>query len=263
MKMLTEVTGEGRPVVLVPGGLTGSLSWKAHADRLSATRKVVRVQLLNVQLGFESLPLPPDYSVKMESRALARTIDGLGLEEPVDLVAWSFGAQVTLDYALDNPGRVRTLTLIEPPAFWVLRANGGIDNDAREVIATLENLQGDISEDQLEHFAQSVGLLKIGQSGQTLPQWSIWVRYRLSLRHSPATIAHNDDLARLRRFEAPVLLLKGTGSASFLHQIVDTLAQNFPHVQTLELPAGHAPHIVSMDRFLGELEAFQSNGPGE
>ncbi len=259
--MLAEVTGEGRPVILVPGGLTGSLSWKAHADRLSTTRKVVRVQLLNVQLGFESLPLPREYSVKMESRALARALDALDLEEPLDLVAWSFGAQVTLDFALDNPGRVRTLTLIEPPAFWILRANGGIDDDAREVIATLENLQGDISEAQLEDFAKSVGLLQIGQSGKTLPQWSLWVRYRLSLRHSPATIAHHDHPVRLQNFQPPVLLLKGTGSATFLHQIVDALAENFPNAETLELPAGHAPHIVSMDRFLQKLESFHAGGP--
>ncbi len=256
--MLTEVTGEGRPVILVPGGLTGCLSWKPHAERLSATRKVVRVQLLNVQLGLENKPLPPEYSVKMESRALAATIEGLNLEGPADLVAWSFGAQVTLDFALDNPHRVRTLTLIEPPAIWVLRVNGGIDGTTREVISTLESLQGDISETQLEDFAKKVGLLHPGQPGETLPNWSLWVRYRLSLRHSPATIAHNDDLARLRSFQPPVLLVKGTGSARFLHEIVETLAANFPRAEKVELPAGHGPHIISMDRFLQILESFHS-----
>lgn len=258
MRMLTEVTGEGRPVVLVPGGLTGCLSWKPHAERLSATRKVVRVQLLNVQMGLENRPLPPEYSVKMESQALAETIEGLNLEGPVDLVAWSFGAQVTLDFALDNPRLVRSLTLIEPPAIWVLRANGGIDSSTQEFITALETLQGDISETQLEEFAKTVGLLRPGQSGQTLPHWSLWVRYRLSLRHSPATIAHNDDLVRLRSFHPPVLLLKGTGSAGFLHQIVDTLAANFPRALSIELPAGHGPHIVSLDRFLQILESFHS-----
>ena len=37
MKMQAEVTGNGEPLVLVPGGLTGWLGWEAHAQRLSAT----------------------------------------------------------------------------------------------------------------------------------------------------------------------------------------------------------------------------------
>src|SRR5512142_2784780 len=113
MKMQVDVMGEGRPLVLVPGGLTGWLSWKPHAERLSATRKVARVQLLNVQFGLEGRPLPPDYSVKTESRALAASVEDLGFPKPIDFVAWSFGAEISLDYALDHPDHVRTLTLIE------------------------------------------------------------------------------------------------------------------------------------------------------
>jgi hypothetical protein len=39
-----DVKGEGEPLVLVPGGLTGWLSWIPHAERLAATRKTIRVQ---------------------------------------------------------------------------------------------------------------------------------------------------------------------------------------------------------------------------
>ncbi|MBI2979431.1 MAG: hypothetical protein HYY41_01145, partial [Chloroflexi bacterium] len=58
MKMPVKVTGKGVPLVLVPGGLTGWLSWEPHTERLSATRKVIQVQLLNVQYGFENRRLP-------------------------------------------------------------------------------------------------------------------------------------------------------------------------------------------------------------
>src|SRR3990170_1673622 len=112
MKMQPEVTGQGEPLVLVPGGLTGWLSWEPHAQRLSSSRKVVRVQLLNVQFGLENRPLPPDYSVRTESEALATTLDDLGLQSPVDFVAWSYGGLVALDYALGHANRIRSLTLI-------------------------------------------------------------------------------------------------------------------------------------------------------
>jgi len=35
LPMKFDITGAGEPVVLVPGGLTGWLSWKPHAEQLS------------------------------------------------------------------------------------------------------------------------------------------------------------------------------------------------------------------------------------
>lgn len=262
MQMQAKVTGKGPPLVLVPGGLTGWLSWEPHAERLSSARKVVRVQLLNVQFGLEDRPLPRGYSVKMESRALAATLAEVGLKMPVDLVAWSYGAEITLDYALDHPGMVRTLTLIEPPAFWMLRAQGTLDAEAEQNVAMLRGLHGAVSEDQLEQFMKTVGLAPPGASPRALPQWPVFVRHRQSLRNSPAAIAHEDDPARLRAFQSPVLLVKGTGSAKFLHQIIDALAAQLPKAQVAEMPAGHAPQIVSMDRFLERLALFQAGVRG-
>src|SRR5215831_14356419 len=112
MKMQYEVTGSGRPLVLVPGGLTGWASWEPFVELFSEKRTVIRVQLLGVQLGIENRSLPEEYSVKTESSLLAATLDSLEFTMPLDVVAWSFGAFTSLDFALDNPGRIRTLTLI-------------------------------------------------------------------------------------------------------------------------------------------------------
>src|SRR6266478_3312539 len=75
MKMQYEVTGNGRPIVLVPGGLTGWASWEPFVKMFSDKRTVIRVQLLGVQFGLEDRPLPEDYSVKTESHALAATLN--------------------------------------------------------------------------------------------------------------------------------------------------------------------------------------------
>lgn len=256
MRMQSDVVGEGTPIVLVPGGLTGWLSWELHAKILSAKRKVIRVQLLNVQYGLENQSLPPDYSVKTESHALAATLDTLGYTMPLDFVAWSYGALSTLDFALDHPSRIRTLTLIEPPALWVLRSQGSLDAETQRTIEFLETMRGDISEDQLASFLEFAGFLKPGQSARDLPQWGVWTSYRQSLRNSPAVINHHDELKRLHAFQPPTLLVKGTGSAQFLHRIIDGLAVAIPNCRVVEMPAGHAPQIVSMDRFLTEVERF-------
>jgi len=260
--MLTDVKGEGRPLVLVGGGLTGFLSWVPHQQRLQGARRVVRAQPLSVQFGLENRPLPPEYSVKMESRALAGALEGLGLTEPVDLVAWSYGAEITLDFALDHPDRVRTLTLIEPPAIWVLDAAGVTDPQARresdEMLALYQKMGDDVSEAQLATFVCQAGLCPPGKAPQELPAWPTWVKHRRSLRTRDAAWAHTDTAGRLRSFDRPVLLLKGTGSTHFLHRITDGLAATLPRAQVVELPGGHAPQIVAVDDFLARLAAFQA-----
>jgi pimeloyl-ACP methyl ester carboxylesterase len=259
-RMQTDVSGTGKPLVLIGGGLTGWASWEPHAARLSGTYRVVRLQLVSVQYGLEDRPLPDEYSVKAESRALAAALDALDLHDPLDLVAWSFGALVTLDFALDRPDRVRTLALIEPPALWVLPDHGRGDAEVREQERLFRGFTGEITEADLEAFVCGLALCPPGRAPRELPQWSTWMQHRRSLRNARAVFDHVDDPMRLRTFEYPVLLVTGTGTAPFLRRIHDALAKALPCARATEMPAGHAPQIVSMDRFLQELTAFQSSG---
>ena len=256
MKMQAKITGQGAPVVLVGGGLIGWLGWQPHVKRLSGTRKVIRLQLLSVQYGLANRLLPPDYSAKLESQALATTLNELELNSAIDLVAESYGAEVSLDYALNHPEQIRSLTLIEPPAFWILRRLEVLDTETQQVAEFLLGLSGEISEDQLEQFIGIVAMCPPGQSVHELPQWPLWMRYRQSLRSCPAVVKHDDDPGRLRSFQPPVLLVKGTDSAKFLHQIIDALGTLLPRNQVIEMPWGHAPHITSRDRFLEQLSLF-------
>jgi pimeloyl-ACP methyl ester carboxylesterase len=261
-RMQTERIGHGPPVVLIGGGLTGWASWEPHAERLAATREVIRLQLLNVQYGLEDRPLPDGYSIRAESRAMAAALD-VALDAadrtvPVDLAAWSYGALVALDFALDHPERVRTLTLIEPPALWTLPDHGSALPDVQQLKALSRVVEGvDVSIDALVAFLNTVALVPPGQEPDSLPQWESWVLHRRSLRANTAPFVHSDDPARLRAFPRPVLLVTGEGTSPFLRAVHDTLAATLPGARVLELPGGHAPHLVAMDRFLEALAGFQ------
>ncbi len=253
-----EMTGRGDPMVLVPGGLTGWISWKPHAEHLAATRRVVRVQLLSVDHGLRGAPLPPDYSVKTESCALGRALEAAGIGW-ADVAAWSYGAEATLDFALDHPERVRSLTLIEPPAFWVLRSRGPLPPAALEFQATSRSYgPGDVSEEQLAQFAHFAGFVPPGVAPQSMPPWPVWVQHRQSLRTGDVAFRHDDNIRRVRAFRSPVLLFKGVGSPDYLRGIIDVLGEEFPAVQVRELPGAHALHVVSMAAFLEIFEAFLS-----
>jgi len=254
--MKSESSGRGEPVVFVPGGLTGWISWKLHAERLASGYRVVRVQLLSVDFGFRGQALPPDYSVGTEVEALRGALDEVGLSE-AHLVAWSYGAEVALSCALADPERVISLTLIEPPAAWVLRSRGLMAAELEEQRQSLRSMEAaDVSEEQLAWFTHFAGFVPPDVDPRKLPQWPTWMEYRQSLRTGDAAVRHQDDIARVRSFGRPVLLFKGTGSAAFLNRIIDVLGQEFPQATVEELPGGHALHLANRERFLALLEAF-------
>ncbi|MBI2184520.1 MAG: alpha/beta hydrolase [Thaumarchaeota archaeon] len=258
--MRSEVSGSGNPVVLVPGGLTGWLSWKPHAEQLSANCRVIRVQLLSVDLGLRNEPLPTGYSVGFEAVALEKALDRLGVRQ-ADFAAWSYGGEIALSYALSNPDRVRTLTLIEPPVIWVLRSRGGLSRELLEEQRQIRSLgPEDVSESQLEWFTHFAGFVPIGVDPKKLPQWPIWVEHRRSLRTGDAAFQHQDSIERVRRFDKPVLLFKGEGSSGFLHQIIDILGEEFPDASVKVLPGGHALQMASIREFMEILNRFLLEG---
>jgi pimeloyl-ACP methyl ester carboxylesterase len=263
LTMQTDITGQGSDVVLVPGGLTGWISWIPHAQQLSSQYRVVRVQLLSVELGLKDVPLPDDYSVDLETDALLRALEIADVER-ADFVAWSFGALVTLNFALNNPRMVNSLTLIEPPAIWVLESRGPLGVDMLEQKKQLQTLgPGDVSEEQLEWFSHFAGFVQPDTDPRSLPMWPIWVEHRRSLRQGDVVFRHSDRIERVRTFDRPVLLCKGQGSAEFLNEVIDILGEEFPNARIISLPGGHALQVVSMDRFMEILRAFLEEANSE
>ena len=77
VKLKVRINGEGSPLLLVPGGLTGWQSWEPFVDLfVRKKRKVIRVQLINVESAVEKNDLPKDYSLTTESHALAEMPEG-------------------------------------------------------------------------------------------------------------------------------------------------------------------------------------------
>lgn len=256
--LLTDTKGLGKSLVLMPGGLTGWISWLPHQEQLAKTYSVTRIQLHAVATGLDGMPLPEDYSLQWEVDALSRTIDVRALKN-FDLIAWSYGAAIALSYAIHHPEQIRSLVLIEPPAIWVLspERKAGLEDD-RKAIATLA--PGPVTDDQLAWFTHFAGFVPQHVDPRTLPPWPSWSVHKQSLRIGDAAFRHEDELELARSFTKPVLLVKGSGSAEFLHAIIDTLDRIFPNGSTVEFPGGHAPHIISMQPFMETLTAFLSSG---
>lgn len=253
--LLNDVTGTGDPIVLMPGGLTGWASWIPLVGRLSDRHRVVRMQLRSVQRAEAGDPHPADYGTLTEREGLRVALDGLGLDR-IDLVGWSYGAHVSLAFALQYPNRVRTLTVIEPPAGWILRETGWNPSERARIEAFDREMTGrELTSDDLKAFLVRAGFGPAETEFEALPTWPSWFAHRQALAINGTLWDYTDTLGRLRGLRVPVLAVLGTESPDSFRSIVETIVTAVPNARLLELPGGHACHLQNPDRFLDALEA--------
>jgi pimeloyl-ACP methyl ester carboxylesterase len=247
--------GTGAPLVLVPGGLTGWTSWAPHQERLASRRRVLRVQPIHNEMGSKGIPGDPGYTAEIERESLRLTLDALELARP-DIAGWSGGGLALIAFAIAYPERVRSLTLVEPAAYWILARLGERIDEVERSNDLIHRLFGrEVSEDELATFLRLGGLAEAGENARRHPNWSRWVEHRTTLSWLSPLLEHPersvDDLGRI---VAPVLLTKGTRSTPLDRRLVDVLAERLPHARVREFEGDHAHHIEQIDAFLDALD---------
>lgn len=254
--LLTDVAGEGEPLVLVPGGLTGWVSWVPHQERLSGRRRVIRVQPIHNELGSAGQTGDPSYNSEVERDSLRLTLDGLGIDR-ADFGGWSAGGKALLDFTVNYPDRVRSLTLVEPASYWVLDELGASDPRLRRFTQYLQGLTGKaITEDDLAVFLANAGFVDDPTKARQHPYWERALPHRMTLSWLSAELmVSKHSVGDLKAITSPVLLTNGTVTDDWEKRVVDLLGELLPNARVVELDGGHAHHIESMDRFLAEFEA--------
>jgi 3-oxoadipate enol-lactonase len=107
-RIFYEVTGEGRPLVLLHGAWASCQWWKWQAPALSERYRVFAV---DVRGHGRSTPLEKVYSVPGFSADLEAFCQSVTLDRAV-VVGWSMGGLIAIQHCLDHPSRVRALVLI-------------------------------------------------------------------------------------------------------------------------------------------------------
>ncbi len=242
--------------MLLGGGLLGADGWGTVPAALARTHRVINVQSLAVQYGLDDRPLPDGYSLRSEVEALEARLKALEVTE-ADLIGMSHGGVVALVFALDDPRRVRTLTLVEPPAFWLLPEHGRQDEGARAMQDFLTSMRGrSIAETEVERFRCLLGDCRDGRSARQAPQWPQWVQYRRSLRGLFTVSDYDDDPARLSTLMTPTLVVGGATTVSFHRAMNAALLRRLPRAQALELAAGHNSPVAAPEPFVAEWLKF-------
>jgi pimeloyl-ACP methyl ester carboxylesterase len=245
-------TGSGDTVLLLHATASSGTQWGALSESLRSDCRVLAPDLYGYG---QTDPWPGHASFSLaHEAALAEAI--LPKDHgPIHLVGHSYGAAVALRFAIRQPRRLRSLVLIEPVAFHLLR------EDARD----RADLQLFAEVMELASFVSSAAARGDYQSAMArfIDYWNgkgAWLRTRPELqatlaRRTPklvldfwATMTESTPAAAYRRIGVPSLVLRGSRSPRPTCRIAELVADSLPaaRLQTIE-GAGHMLPLTHRD----------------
>lgn len=251
------IEGNGPPVVLLHGGTFDYTAYAAHSKLLADSFTVIRMQQFNVQYAAKGTTLPKDYSVRMESEAVASTLDSLKITEPIILAGHSYGGVIAFDLAMNHPEKVRALVLVEAPLFDVARARG----EYSERMTRIDELtagftpQAVITEEMIRSFRCEMTNCDTFDIRKH-PMWPKWLQQKDRLRGLSVVRLYKVDFDKLRAFRKPVLIVTGTTTIEPNKTVNRLLNREFSNVKTTSLPGDHIAIYRNAETFVHELKVF-------
>lgn len=248
--------GEGpRRALLVHCTLAHSGEWAGVAPRLGDLLSMEAGDLPSHGRAEDWTPQKGDLH-DMATAALAARL-GSG---PVDLIGHSFGATVCLRAALDHPGGVRSLVLIEPVLFAAV--TGGGPHASNRAFA--ESWARGAREETARRFIDLWG----GPGGwDALPdrqQAYILDRIHLVPAQDPSLAWDRPGVlapGRLEALDIPVLFLAGSESPPVAREIVERLAAHLPRARVqIVAGAGHMLPLTHAREVAAAIRAFLAGG---
>jgi haloalkane dehalogenase len=254
------------PIVLVHGTPTWSFEYRHLIAGLSASRRVIALDHLG--FGLSERPADASYTPEAHAARFRAFVDGLGLSR-FTLVVHDFGGPIALPVALDDPGRVSRLVVLNS---WMWSFAG--DPEMREMARRARMVSGGFGRFMYRRLNASLRLVtpsaygdrrKLTRAihGQYLAPFPdadsrervLWALARALLGSS----AFYDGLwqRRDRLAALPTLIIWGMKDSAFRPAQLARWRTGLPQATVVELPgAGHWPHEEEPARVLAEVRGF-------
>jgi pimeloyl-ACP methyl ester carboxylesterase len=242
LRSASVAAGEGAPVLLLHGSASSSAMWNPAIDLLKARFRVIAPDLIGYGRT-DSWPAGHDFSLDEEVRLIAPLIESV--PTPAHVVAHSYGGAVALRLAVAHPALIRSLTLIEPVAFYLLRVLGEREAWA-EVDAIREQYVAKFQRGDPDGAMQLFTGYWAGNDAWASMDETVRAQMRRAapkvLLDWQATFADGPSPEQLRQLTMPVRLLTGELSPLPPRRILARLSELLPSA-TVETVAG-AGHLM-------------------
>ncbi len=259
-RLYSELSGEGDPLVLVHAGIVDSRVWDPQVAAFSPTHQVLRYD----QPGFgRSEDLPRAMPLRAGLQVLMDHYD-LG---PAHIVGNSMGGTMVLDFALDNPDRLRSLVLIapglsgyEPTRAEMFEGPALISESFGAYGEAFEG--GDI--DALNELLLRVWVDGVGREGgdasvrrQVGEMNSDVIRRELARGEIEDVPLTPPAARRLDEIQVPVLVVVGEHDLPVTHRVAGLLVDGISNAELSVVPAtAHLPSLENPELFNRLLRDF-------
>ncbi len=228
LKIACREAGSGDPLLLLHGSLGTGNMWAAFSQGLSKTRRVIMPDLIGYGLS-DPWPQPEIFALADEVAALDVLLSRI--DKAVDLVGYSYGGAVALELTRAFPEKIRSLVLIEPVLFDLLRQVG--DRAAYTEISTLRDAVAEDMEniaalpalrrflaywtgiDAKEKIPPTLAATPEKWVGKILLDWQV-------------TFARTFPIADLTKMRVPTTIVSGTISPYSVKNLCQHLARFLP-----------------------------------
>jgi pimeloyl-ACP methyl ester carboxylesterase len=250
--------GSGAPILFVHGWPTGANVWRHQLDGLSASHRVIAVDLP----GFGATPPVERPSMHLFATAVRDFIDERGLRD-VFLIGWSMGAGVVMSYnehfgghALRALGIVDDCPKLYPDDEW----QAGVDTTfSREAVARWKATWEAGDRRAVIEELTAIEFKDPGKHADDI-EWLV----AESLRADPACaldalleVMELDFRASLRSVPVPALLLYGAASKMTTPANRTFMETTIPNARLVVFEdSAHNPMLEEPDRFNHEVDAF-------
>ncbi len=249
-------SGAGEPVIALHSSASSAAQWTAFHQDLRTSFHVLTPDLCGYG-DSDGWCGDGAISLKHEADRIAAIMDRM--VEPVHLVGHSYGGAVALRLAMEKPHRVRSLTLIEPVVFQVLRQGSETD---RQLFSEISGVAGAVS-DAVVSGNVAKGMARFVDYWSGPGTWRrLEAQRRAALMRLAPAVALNfwaackDPVrqADFKQLHTHTMILRGSRSPPPTQRIAEILAAQLPFARLETLGgAGHmAPltHSAPINRLI-------------
>jgi len=240
--------GSGEPVLLLHSSGSSANQWRGLAESLGERYRVIAPDLYGYG-GTASWPGGKPFHLECEAEIVLALL--ASINEPVHLVGHSYGGAVALHLAGFRSDLLRSLTLIEPVAFHLLR---GTDSTALAEITEVAQIVA-CALACGEYVAGFERFLDYWGSPAAAVEIPAYKRYAMAARLPKIALDFHAALNEPTRLEdfrlmaAPTLLLCGTTSPLPTRRICDLLVRTLPDARLNTIAgAGHLAPLTHRDQ---------------